>query len=287
MSLFNTTIKSIDKESNNEFETDSTRSLNDNEQNEKYFFEPFLEIFINPTEEKVNHALLKIISNNNLAGNNPASNKCFPSFLIEKKKNRGRQTKNENMKKPQHLRTDSDNLQRKIQIHFFTFIVNLSNDAIKTVLGSKTSYNFKQIDYKCKILISHHNVNNLHKFAIKDILEMKISPKNKNYSEYFNKDTLNIVCQLSPLLKDFFEIKYLEFFNDFYFNKEKEAYKAIFKGLEIPFSNKTKNFYHLLKKNENYKTLLSNNAKTVYFNGYDSLIRNNSFITSKKDERDN
>jgi hypothetical protein len=137
MSLFNTTIKSIDKESNNEFETDSTRSLNDNEQNEKYLFEPFQEIFINPTEEKINQALLKIFSNNNLAGNNHASNRYFPSFLTEKKKNRGRQSKN--MEKPQHLRTDSDNLQRKIQIHFFTFIVNLSNDAIKTVLGSKTS----------------------------------------------------------------------------------------------------------------------------------------------------
>ena len=289
MSLLNTSINSIDKGSNNEFETDSIRNLNDNEQNEKYLFEPFQEIFINPTEEKINQALLKIFSINNLAENNHASNRYFPSFIIEKQKKRGRQTKN--MKKPQHLKTDSDNLQRKIQIHFFTFIVNLSNDAIKTVFGSKTSYNFKQIDYKCKILISHHDVNNLHKLAIKDILKMKISPKIKNYSEYINKDTLNIVCNLSTLLEDFFDIKYLDFFNDFYFNKEKEAYKVIFKGLEIPFSKNTKNFYHLLKKNENYKTLLSNNAKTVYFNGYDSLIRNNSFITSKKDiqlnERDN
>ena len=289
MSLLNTSINSIDKGSNNEFETDSIRNLNDNEQNEKYLFEPFQEIFINPTEEKINQALLKIFSINNLAENNHASNRYFPSFIIEKQKKRGRQTKN--MKKPQHLKTDSDNLQRKIQIHFFTFIVNLSNDAIKTVFGSKTSYNFKQIDYKCKILISHHDVNNLHKLAIKDILKMKISPKIKNYSEYINKDTLNIVCNLSTLLEDFFDIKYLDFFNDFYFNKEKEAYKVIFEGLEIPFSKRTRNFYHLLKKNENYKTLLSNNAKTVYFNGYDSLIRNNSFITSKKDiqlnERDN
>ena len=286
MSIFNSIINSIDKGSNNEIETDSIRNY---EQNEKYLFETSQEIFINPTEEKINQALLKIFSINNLAENNHASNRYFPSFIIEKQKKRGRQTKN--MKKPQHLKTDSDNLQRKIQIHFFTFIVNLSNDAIKTVFGSKTSYNFKQIDYKCKILISHHDVNNLHKLAIKDILKMKISPKIKNYSEYINKDTLNIVCNLSTLLEDFFDIKYLDFFNDFYFNKEKEAYKVIFEGLEIPFSKRTRNFYHLLKKNENYKTLLSNNAKTVYFNGYDSLIRNNSFITSKKDiqlnERDN
>ena len=276
MSIFNSIINSIDKGSNNEIETDSKRNY---EQNEKYLFETSQEIFINPTEEKINQALLKIFSINNLAENNHASNRYFPSFIIEKQKKRGRQTKN--MKKPQHLKTDSDNLQRKIQIHFFTFIVNLSNDAIKTVFGSKTSYNFKQIDYKCKILISQHNVNNLHKLAIKDILKMKISPKIKNYSEYINKDTLNIVCNLSTLLEDFFDIKYLDFFNDFYFNKEKEAYKAIFKGLEIPFSKKTKNFYQLLKKYENEKTLLINSAKSVYFYGYDALIRNNSFVTSK------
>jgi hypothetical protein len=278
MSIFNSIINSIDKGSNNEIETDSIRNY---KQNEKCLFETLPEIFINQTEEKINQALLQIFSINNLAENNHASNRYFPSFIIEKQKKRGRQTKN--MKKPQHLKTDSDNLQRKIQIHFFTFIVNLSNDAIKTVFGSKTSYNFKQIDYKCKILISHHDVNNLHKLAIKDILKMKISPKIKNYSEYINKDTLNIVCNLSTLLEDFFDIKYLDFFNDFYFNKEKEAYKVIFKGLEIPFSKNTKNFYHLLKKNENYKTLLSNKARTVYLNGYDSLIRNNPFITTKKD----
>ena len=116
MLLFNTTINSIDKESNNEIETDSIRNLNDNEQNEKYSPENFLEIFNYPTEEKINQVLLKLFSINNLAKNNHASKTNFPSFLTEKKKNRGRQTKNR--KKPQHLRTDSDNLQRKIQILF-------------------------------------------------------------------------------------------------------------------------------------------------------------------------
>ena len=269
MSIFNSIINSIDKGSNNEIETDSIRNY---EQNEKYLFETLPEIFINPTEEKINQALLKIFSINNLAENNHASNRYFPSFIIEKQKKRGRQTKN--MKKPQHLKTDSDNLQRKIQIHFFTFIVNLSNDAIKTVFGSKTSYNFKQVDYK---------FNNLHKLAIKDILKMKISPKNKKYSRYINQDILNAVCNRSKLLENFFNINYLEFFNDFYFNEEKETTKIVFEEIEIPFSKKTKNFYHLLKKYENYKTLLIDSVKSVYFYGYDTLISKNSFLTSKKD----
>ena len=150
-------------------------------------------------------------------------------------------------------------------------------------MGSKSPYNFKQIDHQLKILISHDNVNELHKSTIKDILKLRISPKNIKYSENINEDILNDVCKRSKKLENFFNIKYLDFFNDFYFNEEKEINKIVFKGIEIPFSKQTKNFYHLLKKYEKYKTLLIDSAKSVYFYGYDTIIRNNSFVTCKKD----
>ena len=276
-SLFYTTKNSIDEEIKNDIEIYSIRDTNN-------LVGEFPENSIDQTKGKDNisiEELLKIFSNNNSNIDNPVSNRNSPLFRILIKKKRGKQ--NEKNKKSPHLSTDFDNLQRKIQVHFFTFIINLSNDAIKAVLGSKTPYNFKQIDYKLKIKISHQNVSDLHKLAIKDILKMKISPKNKNFSEFVNNEILNTVCQLSKLLQNFFNIKYLEFFNDFYFNEEKEINKVVFEGKEILFSKETKNFYHLLKKYENYKTLLINSAKRVYFYGYDSLIRNNSFITFKKD----
>ena len=276
-SLFYTTTNSIDEEIKNDIEIYSIRDPNN-------IVGEFPENSIDQTKGKDNisiEELLKIFSNNNSNIDNPVSNRNSPLFSILIKKKRGKQ--NEKNKKSPHLSTDFDNLQRKIQVHFFTFIINLSNDAIKAVLGSKTPYNFKQIDYKLKIKISYQNVSDLHKLAIKDILKMKISPKNKNFSEFVNNEILNAVCQLSKLLQNFFNIKYLEFFNDFYFNEEKETNKVVFEGKEIPFSKETKNFYHLLKKYENYKTLLINSAKRVYFYGYDSLIRNNSFATFKKD----
>ena len=283
-SLFYTTTNSIDEHSNNDREIYSIRDLNYIDQKDKHLFDVFPENLIDQTKEKDNisiEELLKIFSNNNLILDNPVSIRNSPHFLILSKKKRGKP--NEKNKKSQHLSTDFDNLQRKIQVHFFTFIFNLSNDAIKAELGSKTPYNFKQIDYKLKIKISHKNVSNLHKLAIKDILKMNISPKNKNFSKFINNDILNVVCQLSKLLESFFNIKYLEFFNDFYFNEEKETNKVVFEGKEIPFSKETKNFYHLLKKYENYKSLLIDCAKRVYFYGYDALIRNNSFVTFKKD----
>ena len=283
-SLFYTTTNSIDEYINEDREIHLIRDPNYIEQKDKHLFDIFPENLIEQTKEKDNisiEELLKIFSNNNLIIDNPVSNRNSPLFSILIKKKRGKQ--NENNKKSQHLSTDFDNLQRKIQVHFFTFIINLSNDAIKAVLGSKIPYNFKQIDHKLKIKISHKNVSNLHKLAIKDILKMKISPKNKNFSEFINNEIFNAVCQLSKLLENFLNIKYLKFFNDFYFNEEKETNKVVFEGKEIPFSKETKNFYHLLKKYENYKALLINTAKRVYFYGYDALIRNNSFVTFKKD----
>ena len=253
-SLLYTTTNSIDEHSNNDREIYSISDSN----------------YYNISIEE----LLEIFSNNNLILDNPVSNRNSPLFLILSEKKRGRQTKSQ---KSQHLSTDFDNLQRKIQVHFFTFIINLSNDAIKAELGSKTPYNFKQIDYKLKIKISHKNVSNLHKLAIKDILKMSISPKNKNFSEFINNEILNVVCQISKLLESFFNIKYLEFFNDFYFNEEKEINKIVFEGKEIPFSKETKNFYHLLKKYENYKSLLIDCAKRVYFYGQIIIYVNNIY----------
>ena len=266
-SPFYTTTNSIDEDSINEIELDSIRAQNSIVLKEKYLFDVYPKTFISQTKE-IDEELLKIFPNNNSDEDNQDyqtnsdSNINSHRFRISKKKNRGKQT--EKAKKFQHLSTDFDNLQRKIQVHYFTFIINLSNDALKAVLDSKTHYQFKQISYKSKILISHENVNRLHKSTIKDILKNPISPKNKNYPKLFNNDLLNFAC-------------------NFYFNEEKETNKVIFEGIEIPFSKETKNFYHLLKKYEKDKALLIDSAKSVYFYGYDALVKNNSFVTFKKD----
>ena len=283
-SPFYTTTFSNDEDNNDDLELFSIKDQNYIGPKDIYFFDGFPGTLINQTKGKDNPSMkeyLKVFSNNDSNEDNSDCQEKRPLFLLKIKKNRGRQTKDN--KKPQHLSTDFDNLQRKIQIHYFTFIINLSNDAIKTVLDSKSPYNFKQIDHQLKILISHDNVNELHKSTIKDILKLRISPKNIKYSENINEDILNDVCKRSKKLENFFNIKYLDFFNDFYFNEEKEINKIVFKGIEIPFSKQTKNFYHLLKKYEKYKTLLIDSAKSVYFYGYDTLIRNNSFVTCKKD----
>jgi hypothetical protein len=184
-------------------------------------------------------------------------------------------------KKRKHLSHDFDNIQRKIQVHYLTFIVNLCNDAIKAVYGNNNQYSFKQIDYEIKKIINHKFVNELHSLTIKELLKKKISPKIKNYSESINITTLDKVCKESTFLDKLFSKKYLEFFNEYYFNEDKLINNIILDGIEIVFSENTKPFYSLIKKYEAYNNKIIEIAKIIYFSGYNSLIGTNSFKTKK------
>ena len=113
---------------------------------------------------------------------------------------------------------------------------------------------------------------------------MKISPKNSKHFEFDNLITLENVCKESKFLNAFFDIKYLEFFNNFYYNEDKKIDRISFLGKEIIFSQKTKPFYFLIQKYESHKNLLINAVKSAYFYGYNTLIGNNSFKVIKNEE---
>ena len=187
-------------------------------------------------------------------------------------------------KKKKHSRDDFDNIQRKIQVHYLTFIVNFCNDAIKVVYGNNTSLSFKQIDYEFKKTINHKFVNELHSLTIKELLKKKISPKIKRQPKSVNITTLEKVCKERNFLDKLFSMKYLDFFNKFYFNEGELINKINFDGKEIVFSKNTKPFYSLIKKNETYKNKIIKIAKIIYFYGYNSLIGINSFKTEKNAE---
>ena len=79
----------------------------------------------------------------------------FKTILRQK---RGRKVK-EGIKKKNnkcHCSDDFDNIQRKIQVNFISFLVRLANDALKSVFGPKTKSNFKHIDYELKKIVNHN-----------------------------------------------------------------------------------------------------------------------------------
>ena len=158
-----------------------------------------------------------------------------------------------------------NNLLKKIQVHFITFIINLSNDAIKTALENKKDFFFIDIDYKIKSTINFNYFENLKSLKIKDIILNPNSKKFKLYPEDYNEVVYNEIINLSEWLQEFLNMDYLTLF-EIYFNNGKQLNKIEFNGKEIILENKTKPFYELIKKYESpLVEIIINFTKTAYF----------------------
>ena len=184
-------------------------------------------------------------------------------FKTKKLQKRGRKQQIQtsfNSYKPKrkiHSKTDDDNVLIKIQVHFLTFLINITNDLIEPYFqAKKKNIFFRQINYDDKKTITLEHISQLKRSSIKDILQMKISPKCRNYGEDYNKKNYNYILEKINNDKDlewinnFFNLNYLELFEKYYYtyNKRNNIY---FQDNKINFSKKTKTFYNLLEKNKN------------------------------------
>lgn len=207
----------------------------------------------------------------------------FKTILLHKRGRKSLEKKIINLKK-YHGSSDFDNIQRKIQVNYITFLIRLANDAIKTVFGKKSKYFFKDIKYELKKIVSHKYVEHLKTCKYSDIIQMKISGKNKNFSENLNKNTLFEVCKISPILKNFFEKNYLYIFQKFYCRIKDNQNIIDFDGFKIKLSPLTTGYLNLLKKNESGKEKFNNVMNDVYFsglvyNGIETTKTSNPFFT--------
>jgi hypothetical protein len=209
---------------------------------------------IYPEEKFILETLTKGIDTNNL------KNKLYKFRTILLKK-RGRKPEKSSQKS--HDSSSDDNCLLKIQNHFFNFIINLTNEVLKK---ENIKEDFKPVDYKIKSNVNHDFFCKLKKYAIKNILEMDISPKYKSKRNDSNRKTLNKIYNYSHWLNDFFNINYLELFSE-YHNNEKPLLKFVFKEKEIELCE-TESFYYLLNnKNNKAKKIekaLSNIAKRFF-----------------------
>ena len=180
-------------------------------------------------------------------------------FKTKKLQKRGRKQQIQtsfNSYKPKrkiHSKTDDDNVLIKIQVHFLTFLINITNDLIEPYFqAKKKNIFFRQINYDDKKTITLEHISQLKRSSIKDILQMKISPKCRNYGEDYNKKNYNYILEKInndknlEWINNFFNLNYLELFEKYY--KRNNFY---FQGQKINFSKKTKTFYNLLEKNKN------------------------------------
>ena len=72
------------------------------------------------------------------------------------------------------------------------------------------------MNYELKKKVNYENIEYLKQCNYSDIIQMKISPKNKKHGENENKETFNEICQYSDKLKKLFEKNYLYIFQNYY-----------------------------------------------------------------------
>lgn len=224
---------------------------------------------------------------NNSKGNNISFEKevKFKTILYQK---RGRKTLFGKKVKTIHGPYDFDNILRKIQVKYISFLISLANDIQISLFGKteELQNKFKDIDYSIKKKISHKSIENIKKCSYSDILQMNISTQYKCNDLDLNKKTFLRLSELSPILKDFFSQNYLDLFIKYYYNEEKPLKEIFINNKKITLSSNTRNFYYLLQNNKSISDLLKNVVKNVYLRGT-SILSSKPFTAKRIDSFEN
>ena len=267
-------IQNIDDDNIINSENKKTNSENDKQ----------LDIFINISDLKRikndkkqqnystnNFKYLKRIFNLRLYDNNQK--------LICKK--RGRKTLIEKDNLHTHSALDNDNILRKIQVHFLTFLVSFTNDYIDSLYpnyAKKSLLHFRHIDYKVKRIINFESIEKMKSQTIGEILQKQASPKNKTCVVNINQLIYSRLCIQCPNLKlNYFNKLFKEFFIEYYYNKSDK--NIILNGIKVNLSNKTRAFNSLIQKNIKYIEKFRNIASYFY-------IKNNE-VNDEKENSNN
>jgi hypothetical protein len=223
---------------------------------------------------------------NSFSSDNNAINRNERNLFITKiNKKRGRIVEKNSLEK-EHGKYDFDNVLTKIQVHFINFLINLANDAINTQFNSKyyITHKFKQINYKEKKNIRHNYIMDCFKKPIKDIIQLDITTKYKNFNSKYNKELYAQLTAQSEWLKDFLDLKFIDVFYEYYYNLGKELESFNFKDKKVNISKSTKSFRYLLEKEEYLVQEIISIVKDVYLSKADKEKNNGNLFNINKEK---
>ena len=149
------------------------------------------------------------------------NNKIFRITKVKKEKRVGRKRKGDHLNDEKvHTKYDKDNVHRKIQVNFITFLLSFINE-ILIHFGIKQK--FLKIEYKNIKDVTKEKVENLKTTEIGQILSQDISPK---YQTLYDKNK-DFNCKLylkvikNESIKKILSEKYINIFRNLYYkNKE-------------------------------------------------------------------
>ena len=174
-------------------------------------------------------------------------------------KKKGHKPKDENKVKRIHDKSRADNIISKIQIHYFTFLIQFLNAIMKN-LGLK--YSFYDLKYNYKNNTTKYQRDILEKKTIKEILlEAPITKKGKK-EENNNREIIQKLENESIIMINILDKKFLSFFNNIYYRKEDDI----------------KDNFNLLNLNFNCNIL--NILKNV--NTFEDIFKKDDFVYKQK-----
>ena len=241
-------------------------------------------IIINETDD------LKNLNNNSVFENNaPSKKELFKLTNYSKndevgnedtlkKIRRGRKPLSEARTKRMHDASDYDNILRKIQVHYLTFIISFINDLIEALIPEYKELKFKNLSYDLKKTVSHSYVQVLKNKTIGEILQFRASSKNKKFVGSINQLIYQKICTLKPNLTQYFNMSYLELFNNYYYKSNRYF---TFEGINVKVSPKTKFFVDLLQKNYSVVDKIKHIAMENFIQN-DENNKNPFFVINKK-----
>ena len=190
------------------------------------------------------------------------------------RKKKSNKKEGEYIKKP-HDKKSFDNIITKVQVHFITFLINFSNDVIKEESGKDIDLLFKDIDYKTKRNVKSENLESFKRSKVEDILKNPVSKKFRSINENHNKEIFQQVLNISEIIKEYFNMNFVEIFEK-YFNNCNPVSKITISGKDINLSKATKCFYDLINKNRMIQDQLIDYARRVYLNKMGPIENNNN-----------
>jgi hypothetical protein len=171
--------------------------------------------------------------------------------LTKNKRKRGRPKKGtilvKNNYKRIHDNNQSDNLLRKIQVHYLSFIVLYLNDILKSL---NYECRFHQLDYTIKKNIKKEFIESLKKKTIGEIICNKISEK-YTHEKVDSNQSLKKKLEENIVFKNILNQKYLKLMKIYFKSNAILNLKEYGIDKPIVLTNKVKMFNDLLTKIKN------------------------------------
>ena len=163
-------------------------------------------------------------------------------------------------RKNTHNNLSSDNLLRKVQVHYFSFLISFLNYLLELF---KYDYKFLELDYRIKKNINKNEkkrkignvkiINSFDDVSVEKIISQKRKKQCKKYEENHNQ----IICEAvkrNKILYNILKDKHLNIFKKFYFTTSKLInLKEYGEDKCIKLPNEVKTHIDLLKDNSDFE----------------------------------